>query len=91
MQSLPADTYEYAEWRKARVGIDYHVEVDRHFYSVPAALVKRDGKDVAYRVKCRAPSFHNISLLTDISRGCMIADMVAIIGSLDIVMGEVDR
>jgi transposase len=41
LQPLPADTYEYAEWRKARVGIDYHVEVDRHFYSVPAALVKR--------------------------------------------------
>jgi NADH-quinone oxidoreductase subunit D len=50
-----------------------------------------DGKDVAARVKCRAPSFHNISLLSDISKGCMIADMVAIIGSLDIVMGEVDR
>ncbi len=50
-----------------------------------------DGKDVLPRVKCRAPSFHNISVLSEISRGTMIADMVAIIGSMDIVMGEVDR
>jgi NADH-quinone oxidoreductase subunit D len=50
-----------------------------------------DGKEIAQRVKCRAPSFHNISVLPEISRGAMIADMVAIIGSMDIVMGEVDR
>lgn len=53
--------------------------------------VVSEGKDVAYRVKCRAPSFHNISVLPEISRGCMVADMVAIIGSVDIVLGEVDR
>ena len=53
--------------------------------------VVSDGKDVAYRVKCRAPSFHNISVLPEISRGAMVADMVAIIGSMDIVLGEVDR
>lgn len=50
-----------------------------------------DGSESAYRVKCRAPSFHNISILPEIAKGCMVADMVAIIGSLDIVMGEVDR
>lgn len=42
LQMLPAEAYEYAEWRKARVGIDYHIEVARHFYSVPCALVKRE-------------------------------------------------
>lgn len=42
LQPLPANTYEYAEWRKARVGIDYHIEVERHFYSVPAAFVRRE-------------------------------------------------
>lgn len=42
LQPLPADDYEYAEWRKARVGIDYHIEVDRHFYSVPSNFVKRE-------------------------------------------------
>lgn len=38
----PATAYEYAEWKKARVSIDYHIEVDRHFYSVPSALVRRE-------------------------------------------------
>jgi NADH-quinone oxidoreductase subunit D len=53
--------------------------------------VVSDGKEVAYRVKCRAPSFHNISVLPEISRGSMVADLIAIIGSMDIVLGEVDR
>jgi transposase len=39
MKTLPATRYEYAEWIKAKVGIDYHAEADRHFYSVPHALV----------------------------------------------------
>jgi transposase len=37
---LPSIPYEYAEWKKARVNIDYHVEVDRHYYSVPYQLVR---------------------------------------------------
>jgi transposase len=41
LKSLPKDDYEYAEWRKAKPGIDYHVEVDKRFYSVPHALVGR--------------------------------------------------
>jgi len=36
---LPAQPYEYAEWRKARVHLDYHVEVAGHFYSVPHRLI----------------------------------------------------
>ena len=36
--SLPEKRYEYAEWKKARVNIDYHVEIDRHYYSVPYQL-----------------------------------------------------
>lgn len=35
---LPAARFEYADWRKARVNIDYHVQVDEHFYSAPSAL-----------------------------------------------------
>jgi NADH-quinone oxidoreductase subunit D len=50
-----------------------------------------DGSANPYRVKTRAPSFCNISVLPAISKGCMVADMVAIIGSLDIVLGEIDR
>jgi transposase len=40
MQVLPQEDYEYAEWHLARVGIDYHVEVQGFFYSVPYALVR---------------------------------------------------
>jgi transposase len=40
MQSLPEQDYEYADWHLARVGIDYHVEVQGFFYSVPHALIR---------------------------------------------------
>jgi NADH-quinone oxidoreductase subunit D len=43
------------------------------------------------RVKVRAPSFVNLQALTPMSAGYMVADLVAIIGSIDIVLGEVDR
>ena len=39
LRPLPLTPYEYAEWKKATVHIDYHVEVDRHYYSVPYTLV----------------------------------------------------
>lgn len=42
MKALPSARYELAEWRRAKVGIDYHVEVDRHYYSVPHALVRQE-------------------------------------------------
>jgi len=44
-----------------------------------------------FRVKARAPSFVNLSILPAISKGALIADLVAIVGSIDIVLGEVDR
>lgn len=44
-----------------------------------------------FRVKVRAPSFVHLGLLPAISKGSLIADMVAIVGSIDIVLGEVDR
>jgi len=37
---IPARPYEYAEWYKARVNIDYHIEVDHHYYSVPFQLLR---------------------------------------------------
>ncbi|MCX7879108.1 MAG: NADH-quinone oxidoreductase subunit D [Ignavibacteria bacterium] len=50
-----------------------------------------DGKDKPYRVKARAPSFVNLSVLPEISRGYLFADLIVILGSIDIVLGEVDR
>jgi NADH-quinone oxidoreductase subunit D len=50
-----------------------------------------DGANKPYRVKIRAPGFAHIAALDEMSRGHMIADVVAIIGTQDIVFGEVDR
>lgn len=41
LRPLPAQRFEFAEWKKATVNIDYHVELDRHFYSVPHRLVRQ--------------------------------------------------
>jgi len=49
LQALPATPYAYADWKKARVNIDYHVEVDKHYYSVPYSLVKQE-LDVRFTV-----------------------------------------
>jgi len=40
LKPLPAVAYEFAQWKKARVNIDYHVQVEYHFYSVPYQLVR---------------------------------------------------
>jgi transposase len=42
LSPLPPQTYEFAEWKRARVNVDYHVEVAGHYYSVPHSLVKRE-------------------------------------------------
>lgn len=53
---------------------------------------RADGKsDVPFRCKARSCCFSNLSVLPEISRGVLIADLIAIIGSIDLVMGEVDR
>ena len=50
-----------------------------------------DGANKPYRMKIRAPGFAHMAALDEMSRGHMIADVVAIIGTQDIVFGEVDR
>ena len=50
-----------------------------------------DGGNKPYRMKIRAPGFAHLSSLDEMSRGHMIADVVALIGTQDIVFGEVDR
>lgn len=39
LRPLPAKAYDYAEWKQAKVGIDYHIEAAKHYYSVPHRLV----------------------------------------------------
>ncbi len=49
------------------------------------------GKGKPWRIKCRAPSFSSLCVIPQVGPGLLIADMVALIGSIDIVLGEVDR
>jgi transposase len=41
LKGLPAEPYRYAEWKECRVGFDYHVEVEQHYYSVPHPLLRQ--------------------------------------------------
>ncbi len=71
----PGDAYARVETPKGELG----------FYLIS------DGSVRPYRYKVRAPSFINLSPLGDMCRGHKVADVVVILGSIDIVMGEVDR
>ena len=50
-----------------------------------------DGTVNPFRVKVRAPSFVNLAIMDELCRGHMVADVIAILGSVDIVLGEIDR
>jgi NADH-quinone oxidoreductase subunit D len=50
-----------------------------------------DGANKPYRVKCRAPGFPHLAALGEMVQGHMLADVVAVIGTQDIVFGEIDR
>ena len=73
LQPLTAERYIYATWKKARVNIDYHIEVDKHYYSVPYTLSRADvelrltawtvevfhkGNRVASHQRCNKPGRH---------------------------------
>ena len=42
LEILPAEPYEYAEWKRCRVNLDYHVEIAKHYYSVPHQLIRQE-------------------------------------------------
>jgi NADH-quinone oxidoreductase subunit D len=71
----PGETYAAVEAPKGEFGI----------------YLISDGANKPYRLKIRAPGFAHLAALDEMSRGHMIADVVAIIGTQDIVFGEVDR
>ena len=50
-----------------------------------------NGKNVPVRLKMRSPAFCNLSILSEVAEGWMISDVCTILGSLDIVLGEIDR
>ena len=94
------------QWLERMPGDDVRAAIPKSFGKVPAGeiyfrseatkgelgfYVVSDGKSKPYRLKCRAPSFCSLSVLSKMSPGLLIADVVALVGSLDIVLGEVDR
>jgi transposase len=42
LKGLPVEPYVFSEWKQCRAGIDYHVEIDKHYYSVPYVLMRED-------------------------------------------------
>jgi transposase len=61
MQPLPPTHYEYATWKRCRVNIDYHIDVDKHFYSVPFRLLRQE---VEARITAKAVEiFHRGKLV----------------------------
>jgi NADH-quinone oxidoreductase subunit D len=74
---------------KLPAGEIYH-EVENPRGQLGFHLISEGGTS-PYRLKIRGPSFCNLSVLQVLARNCLLADAAAIIGSLDVVMGEVDR
>ena len=75
-QAAAGETYHAIESPKGELGF----------------FIVSDGKSTnPYRFRVRPPSFCNLQALPRLVRGHMVADVVALIGSLDIVLGEVDR
>jgi NADH-quinone oxidoreductase subunit D len=54
-------------------------------------FIVSDGTTQPYRLRVRPPSFVNLQALGHMAQGALVADVVAIIGTIDIVLGEVDR
>ena len=54
-------------------------------------FIYSDGSGMPYRLHVRGPSFNNLYAVSHMSRGHMLSDIVTNIGSIDIVLGEVDR
>ncbi len=75
MHVPPGEAYAAVEHPKGEFGI----------------YIVSDGANKPYRLKIRAPGFAHLAALDEMSRGHMIADVVAIIGTQDIVFGEIDR
>ena len=73
---LPAgDVYAATEGARGKIGI----------------YLASDGGKNPYRIKLRAPGFSNLSLFAELARGTLLADAVSILGSLDLVIPEIDR
>jgi NADH-quinone oxidoreductase subunit D len=95
-----------AEMKRSMEAIIHHFKLFTEGYHVPAGetytaveapkgefgvYLVSDGSNRPYRCKIRAPGFPHLQATDFLCRGHMLADAVAIIGSMDIVFGEIDR
>jgi len=89
MESLINHFKYYSEGIKVPKGFTYRaVEAPKGEFGV--SLIS-DGSSHPYRCKIRTPAYHHMQVLSRMSQGHYFADLVTIIGSLDIVFGDVDR
>jgi NADH-quinone oxidoreductase subunit D len=78
-------------------GLGFDVPAGEAYHAIEGSkgelgfYIVSDGTEKPYRVHVRGPSFVNLQALPVMSEGAMLADLVAVIGSLDIVLGEIDR
>jgi NADH-quinone oxidoreductase subunit D len=87
-------------------GLIHHFKIASEGFPVPAGEVYQsveapkgelgyyivsDGSAKPYRMRIRPPSFVNLQAIEKMAKGSMLADLVAVIGTLDIVLGEIDR
>ena len=89
MESLINHFKHYSEGIRVPRGFTYKaVEAPKGEFGV---FISSDGSNRPYRVKLRAPGYYHLQGLDFIAKGHLLADVVTIIGTLDIVFGEVDR
>jgi NADH-quinone oxidoreductase subunit D len=69
----------------------FHMETEAPRGQMGFYIVSLGGGAIPWRARARSSSFCNLSVTHELCRGCLIADVPAIVGSLDIVMGEIDR
>jgi len=72
---IPGEVYYAVEGARGKIGV----------------YIISDGKEKPYRLKLRSPSFSNLSLFAELSEGTLLADAISIMGSLDLVIPEIDR
>lgn len=89
MESLIKHFKQYSEGVQVPRGFTYNaVEAPKGEFGV--SLIS-DGTSKPYRCKIRTPAYHHMQIMSRMSQGHYFADLVTILGSLDIVFGDVDR
>ena len=89
MESLIKHFKQYSEGVQVPRGFTYNaVEAPKGEFGV--SLIS-DGTSKPYRCKIRTPAYHHMQIMSRMSQGHYFADLVTVLGSLDIVFGDVDR